>query len=86
MANLFTEHPASVGETYLEHMGVAFGFALRLVGAGAACFVHGLVPFLFTRTGSTMITHLHEGMVAARRRHGEEPRRGDEAIQADAVS
>ena len=24
---LFTDHPASVGETYREHMGVAFSFA-----------------------------------------------------------
>jgi hypothetical protein len=67
MRNPFTEHPESVGESYVEHMGVAFGFALRLFGAALACFVHGLLPFLFTRTGSTTVTRLHEQMVTARR-------------------
>ena len=27
----FTEHPASVGESYLEHMGVAFSFGGRML-------------------------------------------------------
>jgi hypothetical protein len=66
----FTEHPASVGESYLEHMGVAFSFGGRMILAGLACLVHGLFPFLFTRTGSRAIAELHERMVANRVRHG----------------
>lgn len=62
----FTAHPAAVGETYLEHMGVAFSFGWRMIGAGLACLVHGIFPFLFTRTGSRAITALHERMVAGR--------------------
>src|SRR5262245_61535517 len=70
MPNLFKAHPASVGETYVEHMGSAFRFAVRLLGASLACFVHGLLPFQFTSTGSRTIKQLHQQMIEHRRRHG----------------
>jgi hypothetical protein len=68
MQNWFKDHPASVGETYFQHMGSAFGFASRLFGVSVACFVHGVFPFLFTRTGSSAVKRLHEDMIAARQR------------------
>jgi hypothetical protein len=71
---LFSEHPASVGETYGQHMRVAFSFAGPLVVAGLACFVHGLFPFLFTTTGSRTVATLHERMVI-NRRHQSNPLR-----------
>lgn len=64
----FTEHPASVGETYSEHMGQALCFGGRMIFAGVACLVHGLLPFLFVRTGSRAIAELNERMIANRRR------------------
>ena len=66
--NLFTDHPASVGETYGEHLQVAGSFGLRMILGGIACLLHGLLPFLFTRTGSNTIARLHERMVISRRR------------------
>lgn len=68
MLRLFTEHPASVDETYGEHMVMAGSFGLRLLFASFACFVHALLPFAFEKTGSRMITHLHDRMVTNRRR------------------
>src|SRR5689334_20512939 len=65
---LFSEHPASVGETYGEHLVQASSFGARMILAGLACLVHGLLPFLFVRTGSTAITALHARMVTHRRR------------------
>ena len=65
-SKLFTEHPASVGETYGEHMVMAGSFALRLFLASLACLVHALLPFLFEKTGSCMIDDLHDRMVANR--------------------
>ena len=65
---LFFDHPQSVGETYRAHQKMAFGFALRLIGAGLACAIHGLVPRLFTRTGSRMVAALHKDMVENRAR------------------
>jgi Family of unknown function (DUF6356) len=64
----FSEHPASVGETYTEHMGSAWGFAARMAAGSVACFIHGLLPFLFTRTGSGIINELHSKMVLNRAR------------------
>jgi hypothetical protein len=63
----FTEHPASVGETYTEHMARAGRFGLRMVGAGIACLVHAVLPFLFERTGSVAIAELNDRMVVNRR-------------------
>ena len=71
LKSLFTAHPASVDETYAEHLSVAFSFGTRMVAAGLACLVHGLLPFLFVRTGSRAIEELNERMVINRRRHPE---------------
>ncbi|MDJ0950198.1 MAG: DUF6356 family protein [Alphaproteobacteria bacterium] len=66
--SMFTDHPASVGETYGQHMVSASGFAVRMFLGGAACLVHALLPFLFEKTGSTMITRLYDRMVTNRHR------------------
>jgi hypothetical protein len=63
-----TDHPASVNETYWQHMGVAMSFGARMVLGGLACLVHGLFPFLFTTTGSRTIGTLHDRMVRNRHR------------------
>lgn len=67
----FTEHPASVGESYGEHWTVAMGFGLRLLGASLACMIHAFLPSLFVRTGSQAIEQLHDRMVRNRQRHGD---------------
>ena len=67
MIRAFTEHPASVGESYFEHLLRALGFGVRMVFAGLACLVHGVLPFLFVRTGSRTIAELNDRMVINRR-------------------
>ena len=57
--NPFTSHPREVGETYGEHLRTASGFGIRMIVGGLACIVHGLMPFLFQRTGSATIRALH---------------------------
>lgn len=76
LSELFSRHPASVGETYTEHMQVAAGFGFRLFLASMACFVHALLPFLFERTGSTAIQSLHGSMVISRLRRDDRVRDG----------
>ena len=66
LRDLFTDHPASVGETYWQHLASAWGFAWRMMLASLACLVHALLPFLFEKTGSRAITHLHDRMVVNR--------------------
>ena len=63
----FTEHPASVGESYGEHLFRAMYFGTRMLFAGIACLVHGVLPFLFVRTGSRAIAELNDRMVVNRR-------------------
>ncbi len=69
LRELFTEHPNSVEETYIEHMGTAFSFAGRMFRGATACFIHGFLPFLFVKTGSATIDELHDTMVVNRQQH-----------------
>jgi hypothetical protein len=73
---LFKHHPQSLGETYLEHQRHAFSFGVTMVLAGIACILHGLIPAVFTTTGSRAVTRLYEGMVLNRSRHGRRDRPG----------
>ncbi len=66
----FRDHPRSVGESYGEHMGVAGWFALKMLAGAGACFVHALVPGLFTRTGSRIVAELHDRMILHRAGQG----------------
>lgn len=68
---LFQDHPESVGESYVAHMGVALSFAVALLAAGLACLVHALLPFLFTSTARRTITTLHRRIVTHRDRPAE---------------
>lgn len=66
---LFTEHPASVNESYVEHMAASWSFAWHMLVGAAACFLHGLFPFFCGSKGSSTIRMLHERMVINRIRH-----------------
>jgi len=70
LRRLFTDHPASVGETYAQHMRVATSFALRLMAGGLACLVHAVFPFLFEQTASRFVGELHQQMIVQRTRIG----------------
>jgi hypothetical protein len=60
LAKLFTDHPASVDETYFGHMAFAGWFASRLFMAAFAALVHAFLPFLFETTASSIIRELYE--------------------------
>lgn len=64
--NPFTHHPASVGESYGQHLGVATRFGVRMIAGGVAAMIHGVFPFLFATTGSRTIGALHAEIVAKR--------------------
>lgn len=64
--NPFTDHPATVGETYTEHFGVATRFGMRMIAGGIGAVLHGVFPFLFTTTGSRTIEAL-QGEILAKR-------------------
>ncbi|GAB1583170.1 DUF6356 family protein [Phyllobacterium phragmitis] len=60
ITRLFTDHPASVDETYLEHMAFAAGFSVKLFAAALAAMIHAVLPFLFEKTASGIIRTLYE--------------------------
>jgi hypothetical protein len=66
LKTLFTDHPASVDESYGEHFAMASGFGLRMILGGFACLLHGIFPFLFVKTGSAQISTLHDRLVRNR--------------------
>jgi hypothetical protein len=64
----FTEHPATVGETYGQHFVAAMGFSFAMLRGAVCCALHAVFPFLCVDTGSQAITELHERMVEKRSR------------------
>ncbi|WP_254898982.1 DUF6356 family protein [Thalassococcus arenae] len=66
LQSLFFDHPASVNETYFQHMGFALRFAGLLALAAGAALLHALVPALCERTASTIIRCLHARIEARR--------------------
>lgn len=59
MNNPFTAHPASVGETYLEHFAFALAFGVRMTLGGVAAMVHAVFPFAFITTASRALDELN---------------------------
>ena len=55
---LFQAHPASVGESYVEHMAFALRVAATLFIAGFAALIHALIPRYCTTTASSLIKQL----------------------------
>ena len=78
----FRDHPASVGETYGEHLRAALGFSFAMLRAGVCCAIHAFFPFLFVRTGSTTIEALHARMVVNRSRKAVRPQRPQSTSRA----
>jgi hypothetical protein len=70
---LFIDHPASVGESYIEHLITASGFGTKMILAGVACVIHGFLPAIFRNRGSDAICVLHERMVLSRIRAPRKP-------------
>lgn len=65
---LFREHPRSLGMGWASHARGAIGIGARMIGAGAACLVHAVVPGLFRETAGRTVVGLHQQM--AKRKAG----------------
>jgi hypothetical protein len=62
IATLFTDHPAAVNETFLQHMRFALGFSLGV--ASMAALVHAIIPALCETTASRILKRLHAKIMA----------------------
>ncbi len=63
---LFLDHPASVGESYAQHFGVASRFGVILLWGGCRTFLHGILPALCKTSGSDTVMKLHNELIAKR--------------------
>lgn len=59
IAAVFLDHPATVNETYFQHMRFAFSFAFWLGAAALAALVHAVIPALCETTASRILKRLH---------------------------
>ena len=63
---LFTEHPRSLGMSWAGHGLGAVKIGAELLGAGAACFVHAVVPGAFTQTAGKTVARIYDHIQARR--------------------
>ncbi|MCH9644111.1 MAG: hypothetical protein K0U29_07625 [Gammaproteobacteria bacterium] len=68
--NIFTAHPASVGETYWQHWFNAARFSLRLIFSGFACLIHSFLPFLFADIASDCVAKMCVSFQSGQRKKG----------------
>lgn len=59
---IFITHPHEAGETYLVHLWFTAKMGLRFAYVSFVILMHGIFPFLFTRTGSTQVEKLYRTM------------------------
>jgi hypothetical protein len=59
---MFVEHPRSLGMSWAEHGVGAVVIGATLIGAGAACLIHALVPAWFTQTAGKTVDRMHDHM------------------------
>ncbi len=73
MRAYFTNHLSSVGESYFQHMRHALSFSGMMAVGTLCCLVHALLPFLFEKTGSQIISNLYDRMLVNRTKQTAEP-------------
>jgi hypothetical protein len=62
LARLFLDHPRSLGLGWAAHGAGAVRIGFRMIGAGLACLVHALLPWVFTETAGRTVADLHDHM------------------------
>lgn len=59
LQRVFLQHPATVNETYGQHLVFALRFASTLFLAAGAALVHALVPCLCEKTASRLVERMY---------------------------
>ena len=66
LADLFVRHPRELGMSWAVHGRGAVLIGFRLITAGAACFIHAIVPGWFTETAGRAVRSLNHEMTSRR--------------------
>ena len=64
VVDVFQRHPATVSESYFEHMAFAARFGVLMFAAGGAAMVHAILPFAFEKTASGIVRRMCADMDA----------------------
>lgn len=57
---IFLSHPATVNESFFQHMYFALRFSGMMFLAAFAALVHAFIPVLFEKTASNMVAAMYE--------------------------
>lgn len=69
MVDAFQRHPATVGESYAQHMLFAGRFGVLMLAAGGAALVHAVLPFVFEKTAGNILRAMCAEMDARAHNH-----------------
>jgi hypothetical protein len=72
--NIFTRHPHSVGETYLQHLKETLKISAKHLVASVLQLIHGVFPFVYPPMGAdveSMIKFLSDKKPESRKKNHE---------------
>lgn len=58
MINKIKKHLTDVNESYWQHFRTASTISIKLLQGGILCFIHAIMPSVFTQTASNIIVKL----------------------------
>ena len=64
---IFLKHPEEQNMTYFKHLKHACSYGIQT--CSPAVIIHGFIPCLFEKTGSTMIQNLHDRLNGIKNRN-----------------
>ena len=60
--NYFTAHLSNIGESYAQHFLHAIYYFVMLLTVAVCALIHAILPFLFEKTASQIISKLYSKM------------------------
>ncbi len=74
--NYFTAHLSNIGESYGQHFLYASYYFVMLLIAAISALIHALLPFLFEKTASQIISKLYRKMTERKLLEAYSPSKG----------
>ena len=74
--NYFTAHLSNIGESYGQHFLHAIYYFVMLLTAAICALIHAILPFLFEKTASQIISKLYRKMTERKLLEAYSPSKG----------
>ena len=74
--NYFTAHLSNIGESYGQHFLHAIYYCVMLMTAAVCALIHAILPFLFEKTASQIISKLYGRMTERKLLEAYSPSKG----------